>query len=107
MLFRSDRSRNVQTPWLSERALLKFAADAGGANSLGDFRFRLILHVDLNSLPETGVVPNLLANRANWNEPAQSFDLGEGGLQVLNDDFLVLLSQFAFRDVLGEANDRC
>lgn len=53
-------------------------AGAGGAKAVGEFGVGVLVNVNLNLLPEAGVVPDAFAMGADGEDAAEGLDFGEG-----------------------------
>ena len=50
---------------------------------MAEFGFRMLLNIFLQLLPESLIIPDLLARGADWNEALEDFDFAQRSLKVI------------------------
>src|SRR2546426_1246485 len=77
------------------------------ANSMGKLRFRMGADVLFDLRPRSVVVANLFAGSTNRQQTSQSFNMGEGISQLLNESVALLFQSLLLGDIQRNADTSC
>src|SRR5436309_14393642 len=74
---------------------------------MGKLRLRMGADILFNLLPRSAVVARLFAGSTNRQQSSQSFNMGEGISQLLNESLALLFQSFLLGDIQRNADTSC